>query len=107
MAPNHNTHLIVKNVRNTSDKKPTCGCHSWREHWLRATRSQRTTCAVFGCTSEIAVGAHVRMTDGRRSNQIYIVGICAQCNHYTNREEMAINQNAKIISPQPLDTCQG
>ena len=99
--PNHNTHIIVKNISGTSSHKCSC-CSSWLEHWWKYGNSRRTTCARRGCNNPIDVGAHVIHTDGRASNQWWIVPLCHGCNRLT--EPFAIDNNC-YLAPGTKDSC--
>ena len=46
------------NKKGTSDK--TCGCGTWKEHWLNnCSKSWPKTCSVKGCSNVPTLGAHV------------------------------------------------
>ena len=48
---------------------------SWLETWRRKTGSTRTTCCVMGCSRTDLVGGHVMKTDGRSSNEWWLVSV--------------------------------
>jgi hypothetical protein len=101
--PNHNTHYIVKNINHTSGR--SCNCKSWLEHWYRGTGQSRTTCCVIPCSKKAEVGAHVLLTDGRRTGQWWIVPMCKEHNHHTNKADMVIDSRTDLISANVSQTC--
>ena len=102
--PNKNTHFIVKNIQGTSVYR--CGCRSWIDHWRRATKADRLTCAVMGCGNLAAVGAHVISTDMRRDRQWWIAPFCRYHNLHTNKNEMFLDSRIVLVSANQMLTCK-
>jgi hypothetical protein len=101
--PNHNTHLIVKNISGTSGHK--CYCRSWVEHWELATGKDANRCSVRGCTEGTIVGGHVQHTDKRTSSSWWIVPLCKHHNHYSNSEKMTLLKTAELVDATVSRTC--
>ena len=79
--------IVVKNLNNTSDKKPET-CSSWKEFWEEETGKEVGTCAKKGCSSKAEVGAHVKKVGD--SNKEYIVPFCKACNAISSDNEIEL-----------------
>mmetsp|Transcript_23324 Transcript_23324/g.56556 ORF Transcript_23324/g.56556 Transcript_23324/m.56556 type:complete len:106 (-) Transcript_23324:287-604(-) len=92
---NCNTNLKVKNLKGTS--KPRYVQVNRLAAWRKYCKSERKSCAVVNCNNECKVGAHVKLTDGRRGNQWYIAPFCFGCNHWTNGQEMFLKKGVGLM----------
>ena len=92
---NHNTHFIVKNLNGTKDHKRTS--QSWLDYYRKESGSNRTRCAVMGCSNPVEVGAHIYITDRRTKNKWYIAPFCKGCNHPSNTNKMQLKNNVHIV----------
>lgn len=82
--PNHNTHLQVKNLKNTGERE--CGCGTWLAHWRKFSKTRPDTvviCAKLDCGAVAEVGAHVQLKDGRRGDAWFIVPLCRRHNMFS------------------------
>ena len=94
--------MKVRNVPNTADLKPTCGCDSWLAHWRAATGSTKKLCSYAYCSKAIAHGAHVRPVGTRET---WIVGLCADCNHPSNAEEIQLDAFCELAPTYRTSGC--
>ncbi len=76
----------IRNVRGTSGR--LCGCRTWLGHWRYETGSNRIECAVQGCSYDDLVGAHVQLTHGNATREVWIVPICNSCNQIPMSDEL-------------------
>lgn len=103
MAPNHNTHHIVRNAVGTSGAK--CDCPSWLHHWYRHSGGTRSTCTRLQCQNPAEVGAHVSITDGRAAPTLWIAPLCRTCNHVYNNVAMPLDSRTKLVLAANLYGC--
>jgi hypothetical protein len=78
-----------------------CSCGTWKQHWLNfSNRMWPMSCSVYGCTSPVILGAHVRnnLVDGE-----YIVPMCASCNGRVT--PFTLRLNTFIVPANKSITC--
>jgi len=96
----------VRNVPDTTEEKPDCGCESWLDHWKRNSRSITTLeCMAIGCRENDRAypkGAHVFVRGDIRP---HIVPLCAAHNHPENTEEFEVSAAASPVLAQILPRC--
>jgi len=78
--------VLVKNLTDTGDDTPKCGCKDWIQHWRVQTGKgevEKVECSKVDCKQEAEHGAHVRRlgAQGRLVGPVYIVATCPDCNN--------------------------
>lgn len=95
----------VKNLRRPY-RDPSCGCTSYKEHWIKATgQSFPEKCSRYRCTRDAEVGAHVINCSKTSSIRHLIVPLCKPCNNPSNTECFEIVSDAKTPSANKLTRC--
>lgn len=99
--PNMNTHFVVYNVNGTSQERYSDSASrdaaSWLDVWRDETRSSRSTCSALNCSNDAAVGAHVRLADGRSSNAWYIAPFCRSHNHFSVTDSIPLDSRVNLV----------
>jgi hypothetical protein len=96
MDYNNNDSILVKNLNGTSaDRYKIDGLH---KKFMAAGGTSSDNCQVKGCSNPGQATAHVKMVDGRRSDDWLLTWVCASHNHHTNEEPYALRKNAKLVS---------
>ena len=89
--PRKNTMRRYRNLRNTGQRK--CSCGTWFKHWRNETGSRRKRCAAYGCGNDAEVGAHVQSVRGKLQ---WIVPLCKPCNNL--QEPFELELTVELIS---------
>jgi len=103
----HNNSLVVAGINGTSADRYKIEELKWK--YVRCLGRLPIFCAVKGCDgikhpNIYTATAHVRKTDGRRSNNWYLVHQCSTHNsHSRNGMNVPLRKNAKLI---PLSDIQ-
>lgn len=89
-----------KNKKGTSDR--TCGCGSWKQHWLNASGEKwPTACSILGCSNTATLGAHI--INSEVSGE-YIVPACDSCNKLNS--EFDLKGGITLVSANKRKTCE-
>ncbi len=93
---NHNNSTIVKNVNGTS--KQRYKINNLHNKYVASGGTNSATCQAKGCSNPATATAHVRLTDGRKSDNWQFTRFCAIHNSSHHKEEIALRKNAKLVS---------
>lgn len=90
--------ITVVNARGTAEQDAPGG-GSWLDFWHR-NKPGRTAlrCSNVNCTAMAEDGAHVVIQgQGILMQRLYIIPLCSQCNHPTQREPFVVSEGELVL----------
>jgi phosphoribosylformylglycinamidine (FGAM) synthase-like enzyme len=95
MSFHNNNSIMVANIGGTSSDRYSID--RLYQKYLAEGGTSSSTCQVKGCDRPASATAHVRLVDGRRSNDWFLTRTCASHNHPSNTDPYPLRINAKLV----------
>lgn len=89
-------------------EKPNCGCPTWLDHWVRATKSRKLpVCSVYKCANKAVVGGHINACD-IENNEWLIMPLCSNHNSLSKTEcfDVKVSVARRLVLAKPNVECR-
>lgn len=75
-------------------ERPNCGCRTWLDHWIKATKSRKPpVCSVYKCPNKALVGGHINACENE-NNEWLIMPLCSD--HHSSFKTACFDVKASV-----------